>query len=161
MVAARAGDEGAERELLVRICPVVLEVVRARLPAYSPDQTRVALDALVSTLKALPTFRGQEPIALAVAEIAQESLRRAGHALTPAELRASSTAARARARRGARAGDGNRVTELVKAALADDAAVLVSHIVARRPSRRSYWPYIIASLVAVALAGGFGYWLVR
>ena len=156
VIAARGGDEGAEREFLVRISPIVLDVVRATVISPASEQDRLALDALITTLKALPTFRGDEWIAVAVAKITLASARRAGHTQTLPDA-AVLTAARARARRGARATDHSRITSLVDAALADDAAVLVSHIVRRAPERRKVWSYIAVAVVLTTVVVS-AYW---
>ncbi len=160
VIAARAGDEAAERELLLRVCPVVLEVLRTHLLAPAGEHTRLALDALVMTLKALPSIRGDEVMARVVAQIALECARRAGYAQDVAEAPLFAAAER-RARRGARAGDVLRIASLVEAALTDDAAVLISHIITHKTPSRKSWPYIVAGVLALAASGFVGYLLTR
>lgn len=159
VLAARAGDRGAERELLMRLAPFVLELARGACPKEARRAEELVVESLIATLKALPTFRGEELVASAVASITLERARRADPELStdPAWI----SAAEQRLVRGARAGDGSRVAGLVDRALLDDAAVLVSQFVQRRgaPSRRL--PYILI-LIAVLLAGvGVGFFLTR
>ena len=67
VIAAKSGDQGAERELLIRLTPVVLEVARGAYGLGDPEIHKLAAETLVATLKALPTFRGDESISEAVA----------------------------------------------------------------------------------------------
>lgn len=157
VIAARSGDQGAERELLVRITPIVLEVARAAFGADDPEVPKLSLETLVATLKALPTFRGDESISEAVAQIALERAKINGRPLRTSESAIMATA-RLRAQRGTRPGDGNRIISLVEQALEDDAAVLVSHIVIRKPTSSGRRAYAIAIAAGLALAGVLG-WL--
>lgn len=159
VLAARAGDRGAERELLMRLAPFVLELARQAFPKEAGRAEELVVESLIATLKALPTFRGEELVANAVGSITLERARRAEPEV-PADP-AWISAAQPRLVRGARAGDGGRIAGLVERALLDDAAVLVSQFVQRRgaPSRRL--PYILV-LILVLLAGvGVGFFLTR
>lgn len=157
VIAAKAGDRGAERELLLRLAPVGLEVGRCAFGANDGEIAKLALETLVATLKALPTFRGDEAIAEAVAHIAIERAKLSGRALLAPES-ALLSAARLRFERGVRAGDGSRVTSLVEHAMEDDAAVLVSHILVRTPTSTGRHLYLVAIAVGLMLAGALG-WL--
>jgi hypothetical protein len=157
VIAAKAGDRGAERELLLRLTPVALEVARSAFGPNDPDGPKLALETLVATLKALPTFRGDEAIAPAVAQIALQRARVSGRSLLASES-AILAAARLRFERGARAGDGNRVVSLVERALEDDAAVLLSHIGVRKSASGDGRLYLVALLIGLLLAGALG-WL--
>lgn len=157
MVAAKSGDQGAERELLLRLTPTVLEVARGAYGPRDAEVTQLALETLVATLKALPTFRGDESISEAVLQIALERAKASGRALHTPET-AILAAARLRVQRGVRAGDGARITSLVERALEDDAAVLVSHILVRTPKTGALRAYTIAIVSGLLLVGILG-WL--
>ncbi|HWA73688.1 MAG TPA: hypothetical protein VG937_15185 [Polyangiaceae bacterium] len=161
VVAAKSGDQGAERELLLRLTPMVLEVARGAYGPTDPDVTQLSLETLVATLKALPTFRGDESISEAVAQIALERAKATGRALHMPES-AILAAARLRVQRGVRPGDGNRISSLVERALEDDAAVLVSHILVRTPKAGGLRAYTIAIVAGVMIVGILGWlWVKR
>jgi hypothetical protein len=136
VVAAKAGDRSAERELLSRLAPTALAVARAANAGEEPIFSTVVLDSLVATLKALPTFRGDEIVKDAVARIALEKSRLAlgSLGLEDDQILLAATA------QGARTGDGSRIAALVDRALQDDAAVLVSQIVLRKAPKRTKKP---------------------
>lgn len=157
VIAAKSGDRGAERELLLRLTPIALEAARGAYGARDPDVQKLALETLVATLKALPTFRGDESISDAVAQIALERAKLDGRPLSASEP-AILAAARLRAQRGASSGDGSRIISLVERALEDDAAVLVSHIMVRTPPASGRRAYTITIIAGLALAGVLG-WL--
>lgn len=157
VIAAKSGDQGAERELLLRLTPVVLEVVRSACAPNDAEINKLSLETLVATLKALPTFRGDESISEAVAQMALERAKLSGRELATSES-AILAAARLRAQRGMRAGDGSRILSLVDKALEDDAAVLVSHIFVRTPRTSGRRAYTIAITAGLALLGVLG-WL--
>jgi hypothetical protein len=152
VIAAKSGDQGAERELLIRLTPVVLEVARGAYGLGDPEIHKLAAETLVATLKALPTFRGDESISEAVAEIALGRAKQSGRALREAES-AILAAARVRAQRGMRRGDETKILSLVDRALEDDAAVLVSHILVRTPPARRLRTYTIAWIAGFLLLG--------
>jgi hypothetical protein len=152
VVAAKSGDQGAERELLLRLTPTVLEVARGAYGPNDAEVTQLALETLVATLKALPTFRGDESISEAVLQIALERAKASGRALHTPEP-AILAAARLRVQRGVRPGDGTRITSLVERALEDDAAVLVSHILVRTPKTGALRAYTIAIVSGLLLVG--------
>jgi hypothetical protein len=159
VLAARAGDRGAERELLIRLAPFVLELARGAFPKDARRAEELVADSLIATLKALPTFRGEELVANAVGAITLERARRADPQISTDSAWIS--AAEPRLVRGARSGDGGRVTALVERALLDDAAVLVSQFVQRRGAPRRSLPYVLV-LALVLLAGvGVGLFLTR
>jgi hypothetical protein len=155
VIAAKSGDQGAERELLIRLAPTVLEVARGSYGLGDPEIAKLTLETLVATLKALPTFRGDESISEVVTQIALGRAKQGGRSLREAES-AILAAARLRAQRGMRPGDETRILSLVDRALEDDAAVLVSHIMVRtRPAsgRRAYTVAIIAVLALLGMLG--------
>lgn len=157
VIAAKSGDQGAERELLVRLAPTVLEVARGAFGAGDPEIANLTLETLVATLKALPTFRGDESISGVVTQIALGRALQSGKPLREAES-AILAAARRRAERGMRPGDETRILSLVDRALEDDAAVLVSHIMVRTHPSSGRRAYTIAMLFGIALVGLLG-WL--
>ena len=157
VIAAKSGDQGAERELLIRLAPSVLEVARGAFGLGDPEIAKLTLETLVATLKALPTFRGDESISEVVTQIALTRAKHSGRPLREAES-AILAAARLRAQRGMRPGDETRILSLVDRALEDDAAVLVSHILIRTPPRSGRRPYTIAIIAGIALVGVLG-WL--
>jgi RNA polymerase sigma-70 factor (ECF subfamily) len=57
--AARLGDAGAMRTLLVALGPELLRVVRRLLGARHPEVEDVAQDAAVALVASLPRFRGE------------------------------------------------------------------------------------------------------
>ncbi len=154
VLAARAGDSGAERELLTRLGPVALEVAR-RATGDEQKASEIALQTLIATLRALPTFRGEESVVGVVARMAHE---RAGGA--PTSNDDLFALAEERARRGRRSGDAAKVASLVERALKDDAAVLVSHFVRRTPVKARRGRHI-AALLALSLAALVGFLLTR
>ena len=160
VIAAKSGDQGAERELLLRLAPMVLEIAREAFGPHDPLVTKISLEALIATLKALPTFRGEEPVSEVVAQIALNRVSAAGRALQTSES-AILTAARLRARRGPRPGDGSRVATLVDRALEDDAAVLVSHFLIRTPKAPKRRYYTVAVLAGAALISILGWLSIR
>ena len=157
VIAARSGDQGAERELLIRLTPTVLEVARGAFGLGDPEIAKLTLETLVATLKALPTFRGDESISEVVTQIALGRAKQAGRPLREADS-AILAAARLRAERGMRPGDETRILSLVDRALEDDAAVLVSHIMLRTPPSSGRRAYTIAIIAVLALVGVLG-WL--
>ena len=136
VVAAKAGDRSAERELLSRLAPTVLAVARAANAGQEPVFSVIVLDTLIATLKALPTFRGDEIVKDVVARIALEKSRLA---LTTLQREDEQVLLAAKAQT-ARTGDGGRIGTLVDKALQDDAAVLMSHIGLRASRKRSKRP---------------------
>jgi hypothetical protein len=161
VIAAKAGDQGAERELLVRLTPIALEAARGAYGVNDPEVQKLTLETLVATLKALPTFRGDEAISEVVAQIALEHAKRSGRPLRSAEPDILA-AARGRAERGASSSDGNRIIFLVERALEDDAAVLVSHIMVRTPAASRRRAYTITVAAGLALVGVLGWlWVSR
>lgn len=135
VVAAKAGDRSAERELLVRVAPSVFAAVRAAGVGAEPLFSSVILETLIATLKALPTFRGDEIVSEVVARIALTKSKLALGTLPDADEVLLSRM-RAEGEHG-RTGDRGRIIELVDRALEDDAAVLVSHVAMRAGSKRS------------------------
>lgn len=160
MVAAKSGDQGAERELLLRLTPMVLEIARDAYGPSDADVPKLTLEMLLATLRALPTFRGDESICEAVALMALERAKAGGRALRTPEA-AILAAARVRMQRGVRPGDSNRIASLVERALEDDAAVLVSHIMIRTPKSGGRRTYTIAITAGLVLAGILGWLWVR
>lgn len=158
VVAAKAGDRGAERELLIRVAPTVVSVARAAGAGVEPSLSAVVLDGLVSTLKALPTFRGDEVIRDVVAHITLEKAKVALGTLASdddAILRQAGSGSE----RG-RAGDGAHIADWVDRALQDDAAVLVSHVLVKTASKRSKRPtYTWRSVVLVSVAAVVAFWV--
>lgn len=160
VVAAKSGDQGAERELLLRLAPMVVEVARGAYGPNDPEISKLSLETLVATLKALPTFRGDESISEAVALIALERAKADGRALHGPES-SILAAARLRVERGVRPGDGGRIASLVERALSDDAAVLVSHIVVRTPKTGGRRAYTIAFVTVSLLVAGLAFWFLN
>lgn len=157
VVAAKAGDKGAERELLIRVAPTVLSVARAAGATAEPKLSTVVLDSLVSTLKALPTFRGDEIIRDVVAHIALEKAKVALGTL-PCDDETILSIAGSGAERG-RTGD-SHIADWVDRALQDDAAVLVSHILVKTASKRSTRrPYTWRSIALIGVAALFVLWI--
>ncbi|MFZ5895735.1 MAG: hypothetical protein ACOY0T_32055 [Myxococcota bacterium] len=136
VVAAKAGDRGAERELLSRVAPTVLAVARAAGATEEKQLSALVLEALIATLKALPTFRGDEIVRDVVARIALEKAKLALGTLVGPDARILA-AAKGHAVRATRSGDASRISVLVERALQDDAAVLVSHVMLRTKGKRS------------------------
>jgi hypothetical protein len=159
VIAARAGDRGAERELLVKIAPIALEVARRALGRDEPRVNEFTLQTLLATLRALPTFRGEEPIYPAIARMALERARRESSAFDGADEEVLAAAERL-ARRGPRSADSSRISALVDQALQDDAAVLVSQFVRRGPPKPKRSHAVIAA-VLLSLAGLVGFLLTR
>lgn len=159
VVAAKAGDRSAERELLFRVTPTVLAVVRAAGAGDEPQFSTVVLETLIATLKALPTFRGDEIVRDVVARIALGKCRLALRTLLDAD---ESILARARSHaERTRTGDHGRITDLVDRALEDDAAVLVSHVMVRAGSKRSKRrTYTWRGIAALGLAVLAACWMV-
>jgi hypothetical protein len=158
VVAARSGDRGAERELLSRIGPVVLEITDPACTGKPSEQTALALDTLLTVLKALPTFRGDEPTTDIVTRIARQRVRALGKEPLLSEAQAL-TAGRLRVRRGRRGDESGRVEALVDRALEDDASILVSHIFVRSERKSKRTPYIALGVLALLLACALGYWV--
>ncbi|MGC4095434.1 MAG: hypothetical protein QM756_47415 [Polyangiaceae bacterium] len=157
VVAARAGDRSAERELLTRVGPTVFAVARAARADDERQLSAVALDALIGTLKALPTFRGDEVVRDVVARITLEKARLnlGGLAAPDDEILGR---ARALGEHALRVGDVSRIAGLVERALQDDAAVLVSHI-ALSPTKRSKRPtYSLRRVALISLGIALGLW---
>lgn len=157
VVAARAGDRGAERELLTRIGPLVLEITDPACTGSSSEQTTLALETLLTVLRALPTFRGDEPTADIVTRIARQRVLSLGKEPLLSEGQAL-TAGRLRIQRAQRSGDSARIDALVERALADDASILVSHIFVRSGQRTRRKSYLVLGIVALLLSGALGYW---
>lgn len=134
VVAAKAGDRSAERELLFRVAPTVLAVARRAGAAPEPLFSSVVSETLIATLKALPTFRGDESVRDVVAHIALTKSKLALGTLPDSD---DDVLASARLREQGRAADEGRIADLVDRALEDDAAVLVSHVAMRGGSKRS------------------------
>lgn len=157
VVAAKAGDKGAERELLVRVTPTVVSVARAAGAGIEPKLSAVVLDSLISTLKALPTFRGDELVRDAVAHITLEKAKLALGALPDDDdsiLRAAGTIERAKSSEGA------HVAAWVDRALQDDAAVLVSHVFVKTTNKRSKRrTYTWRGIAVIGLAAVAAFWL--
>jgi len=156
VVAAKAGDRSAERELLSRLTPTVFAVARAANAGEEPVFSGVVLDSLIATLKALPTFRGDDVVKDVVARIALEKSR-AALSVLQREDEQILLAAKAQL---ARTGDGGRIGTLVDKALQDDAAVLVSHIglrPSRKRSKRPTYTWRTWGLCALGIVGAL--WL--
>ena len=161
VLAARAGDQGAERELLLRVAPVVLEVLRAAPKLPAPELTELALDVLLRTLRALPSLRGDEPVWKTVATIAREQLEARQKNLNASEREILDAASR-RMALGARPEDRKRIRFLVEDVLADDAAVLISHFAPRpEPRRRLGWALALLCIVLVLAGVAIGLWARR
>ncbi len=158
VVAAKAGDKGAERELLVRVTPTVVSVARAAGAGVEPKLSAVVLDSLISTLKALPTFRGDELVRDAVAHITLEKAKLALGTLSgddDAILRMAASASE----RG-KSGEGTHIAAWVDRALQDDAAVLVSHVFVKTASKRSKRrTYTWRGIAVIGLAAVAAFWL--
>ena len=161
VLAAKKGDERAERELLLRLAPVALEVIRQGLGPVREERA-LALDALVTTLRALPGFTGDERVSLLVARITLEGIRRRGGPLAHND---ETLLARGQARADSpqRGPESAQLRSLVDEALRSDAAVMVSHVALRgypgRPglARR----YVALAVLALLAAGLFGFWAAR
>lgn len=161
VLAAKKGDERAERELLLRLAPVALEVIRQGLGRVREERA-LALDALVTTLRALPGFTGDERVSLLVARITLEGIRRRG---VPLAMHDDTLLSRgqARAESPQRGGESAQLRSLVDEALRSDAAVMVSHVALRgHPGRAGLGRrYIALAVVALLAAGLFGFWAAR
>jgi hypothetical protein len=160
VLAAKAGDRGAERELLLRVAPVVLAVVRVARPGNESTLSAITLETLIATLRALPTLRGEEAVRDVVAKIALEKLRGSVGALGASDERILA-AAHAHARRSGRVGDAARIEACVERALEDDAAVLVSHVMMRTRIRSKSRAHIWLTLGALALGAALAFFGLR
>ncbi|HET9930714.1 MAG TPA: hypothetical protein VFQ35_08510 [Polyangiaceae bacterium] len=158
VVAAKAGDKGAERELLVRVAPTVVSVARAAGAGVEPTLSTVVLDGLISTLKALPTFRGEELVRETVARITLEKAKLSLGTLAADDDVILRTARSPQVR--GRSGESSHIGDWVDRALQDDAAVLVSHVLLRTAHKRSKRrPYTWRGIAVIGLATVIGFWL--
>lgn len=157
VVAAQSGDPGAERELLLRAAPIVLETGRTVLARPVSADSDLLHDALVALLRALPALKGDQPVGSEVARIAAlQANRLHGSApdLSREELR--TILGDTRGASGAAGLEG-----IVDAVLSGDEAVLVSHVVVRTHRRGFPTWYLAVGVLILAVAGAAGFWAAR